>query len=290
MTSKLILGTVQMGLPYGVNNSDGKIPFEQSVEILNLAFDNEVRYLDTAEAYGNAHKVIGDYHKKHPHKKFEIITKLSDDFRGKFDDKINEYLNDLAVDKLNALLFHSFYAYKTNVSVIQELNDFKKQGLIDNIGVSVYTNKELEIVVDDPDIDIIQLPFNLFDNINERGKLLQEAKNKGKIIHTRSCFLQGLFYMPVNSNNKVVQGLKNELIKVHQISKENNLSIAQLALSYCLQQKNIDNVLIGVDNARQLGNNIKDAETRISYDVINEINLVKIENKNLLNPVLWKTI
>jgi aryl-alcohol dehydrogenase-like predicted oxidoreductase len=290
MENRLILGTVQMGLPYGINNAEGKISFGHCIEILNLAFDNGIRYLDTAEAYGNAQTIIGDYHSTHPHKKFDIITKLPHEFEDKLDDKIKGYLIDLSVEKLYALLFHSFQSYKDNISLIPDLNKFKEHGMVKFIGVSVYTNEELKEVIDDSDIDIIQLPFNLFDNINLRGKLLQEAKDSGKIIHTRSCFLQGLFYMAENSDHKIVKALRDKLFLIHQISKKNGFSIAQLALNYCLQQENIDNILIGVDNAGQLYDNIKNAEVFLNGETIKEINEIKISNTNLLNPALWNTV
>ena len=66
LNNKLILGTVQMGLPYGINNSTGKVSLEDSLEILDYAFENGIKTLDTAEAYGNAHEVIGIFHHHNP--------------------------------------------------------------------------------------------------------------------------------------------------------------------------------------------------------------------------------
>ena len=79
-THKFILGTVQMGLDYGINNTNGQVSLENSHEILEYAFNHGIRILDSAEAYGNAHEVIGSFHKNHPDKLFEIITKLPHQF------------------------------------------------------------------------------------------------------------------------------------------------------------------------------------------------------------------
>ena len=68
-----------MGLPYGVNNSLGKISFENSCQILAKAFDLGISTLDTAEAYGDAHRVIGEFHKANPKVKFNVITKIPHD-------------------------------------------------------------------------------------------------------------------------------------------------------------------------------------------------------------------
>ena len=67
--SKILLGTAQLGLNYGINNKDGKPSVESSIEILSAAYDNNIRFLDTAEAYGDAHEVIGNFHKQYPQKK-----------------------------------------------------------------------------------------------------------------------------------------------------------------------------------------------------------------------------
>ena len=70
--SKFILGTVQMGLDYGINNSIGKISVEESFKILLKAYLSGITTLDTAEVYGEAHQLIGDFHRSHPEFKFQI--------------------------------------------------------------------------------------------------------------------------------------------------------------------------------------------------------------------------
>ena len=39
-THKFILGTVQMGLDYGINNANGQVSLENSHEILEYAFNH----------------------------------------------------------------------------------------------------------------------------------------------------------------------------------------------------------------------------------------------------------
>ena len=74
--NKIVLGTAQMGLDYGINNKNGKIPLEQSDKILNKAYESGIKFLDTAQVYGEAHKVIGEFHKTNPTTKFKINTKI----------------------------------------------------------------------------------------------------------------------------------------------------------------------------------------------------------------------
>jgi len=283
MSDKLILGTVQFGLNYGINNIQGKPEKENVFQILSYAFESGIRYLDTAELYGNAHDLIGEFHKLNPAKKFEIITKFPHQLNNRLEDKINTYLNQLGVSQLNAILFHSFESYINHkAELIGKINNVAK------IGVSVYTNAQIEEVMNDANIDIIQLPFNLFDNIHLRGELLKKAKEKNKIIHTRSAFLQGLFFMKKDSPNKIRVKLEKELEVISNISLKYSISIGSLALNYCLHQPQIDGVLIGVDSLAQLKENISYAESNISDEYINDINTIKIDDVELLNPSLWK--
>lgn len=284
---KLILGTVQFGLDYGINNTNGQVGLHDSHQILQYAFNQGIQILDSAEAYGNAHLVIGEFHKKNPDKLFEIITKLPHQLNSNISDKVNTYLSELKVTQLYALLFHSFSSYKENIDYFDVLINLKNSGKIKYVGVSVYTNQEIEEVLLNDAVDIIQLPFNLFDNITQRGNILEKAKQKGKIIHTRSAFLQGLFFKDIHSKNDTVKSLQNELEKISKIAENNKIPLAQLAINYCTQQSLIDNVLIGVDSLNQLEQNIESLKQKINASLIDQINKIKVTDVHLLNPSLW---
>jgi aryl-alcohol dehydrogenase-like predicted oxidoreductase len=286
--SKLILGTVQMGLDYGINSKLGKISFEESHQILLRAHVSGITTLDTAEAYGNAHKIIGEFHKSYPNHRFNIVTKVPHSIEeNSIEIKIKEYLEDLEVNCLEILMFHSFDSFKNNQGEFLKLLELKYKGLINHIGVSVYTNGQLEYLLDKDYITVVQLPFNLLDNYSVRGDLLEELKLKGKIIHTRSAFLQGLLFKKTSDENKIVQKLQSELEILKQIVVQSNCLIEELALSYCLFQKNIDNVIIGVDSEDHLNKNITASSYKIEEDTIQKINNIKIKDLDLLNPSLW---
>lgn len=285
--NKLILGTVQFGLNYGVNNTSGKPDQETVQKILSFAYDAGIRYLDTAEAYGDAHDVIGLFHEKNPTQVFDIITKLPHQIDENISTKVENYLEQLHVKQLYGLLFHSYQSYADNKESIQLLNKYKSAGKVKYIGVSVYTNTQMDEVINDDNIDIIQLPFNLFDNENLRGEILEKAKRQNKIIHSRSAFLQGLFFSTPEKKNKTAQALSEELNYINQISNRSKISVQKIALNYCLQQAHIDSVLIGVDNLSQLNQNVADADLSLSDMLINEINSIHIKDTDLLNPSLW---
>ncbi|MBA4319511.1 MAG: hypothetical protein C0412_14005 [Flavobacterium sp.] len=284
---KIILGTAQMGLQYGINNT-GRLSFKESHEILNMAFNEDVRVLDTAEAYGDAHQVIGTFHNANPEKKFGIITKISPSANmADIESRVEKFRNELGVVNLEALMFHSFSTYKKFKDSLFKFGKLKDEGAFKFLGVSIYSNNELEVLIHDDEIDLIQVPFNLLDNFTYRGKLMNEAKRKGKIIHSRSAFLQGLFFKSILDGNPIVLALKDQLLKIHEISENEGVSIHTLALGYCLAQKCIDNVIIGVDSVSHLQLNLEAAFYQMDKSVIQKINQIQTGDRNLLTPSLW---
>lgn len=290
MIDKLILGTVQLGLDYGINNSVGKPSLSQSFEILNNAYDSNLRILDTAEAYGNSQDVIGDFHRKYPNKRFKIITKLAavHNLSAKdFIPNIKKNCDTLAVEKLYGFMFHNYDSFIKNKEFYQEILKAKEDGLMRYAGISLYTNDEIEdIVTNYSDFDFIQIPFNLFDNESKRKEAIEKARGKNIEIHTRSVFLQGLFFKSPSGLTLKMSPLKPYLRELETIKKEYNISTEELALQYVLQKKYIDHVLIGVENVGQLKNNLTTCSKKstIPHSVLNKIDILEV---NLLNPSNW---
>lgn len=286
--NKIILGTVQFGIKYGINNFTGKLNEDEVLFLLSEAYDMGIRTLDTAELYGDAHELIGKYHANNPHRLFKIITKFPHEIKGNITEKVTQYLKILQIEKLEGLLFHSYESYQKELENLSLISSFKEEGIIKHIGVSIYTNPQMEMVLKDDHIDIIQLPFNLLDNNNLRGAMIREAKKAGKIIHTRSAFLQGLFFMPLISDNPILKALQHELEFINRLATQENIDLQRLALNYCLQQENIDNILIGVDNIIQLKQNIEKVQQPLSQEILEGIDKIKVKQPDLLNPSLWK--
>jgi len=220
---KIILGTVQLGINYGINNNEGKPNSEVAKDILEYAFRNGVKKLDTATAYGDAQKLIGEY-QKDSQNVFSINTKLKDTNKETLYSQIEASLKELNTEKIECLFFHDFQEYESQKKNANELiNKYieaKEGGLINSIGLSIYTNEELKKAIEDKIIDVIQLPFNLLDNSKEKMELLQKAKNKNKKIQVRSVFLQGLFFMNSEKLPSHLISMKPSIEAIHYIAKK----------------------------------------------------------------------
>ena len=285
MHNKIILGTAQMGMDYGINNNNGKINLFETFEILNEANRQNICLLDTAPVYGDIHQIIGEFHKKNKNKIFKIITKIPIGINfANLEQVVKGYINDLAVNQIEVLLFHSIDTYLSSRNDSFYLKNLKNLGLVKYFGVSVYNNNEVEEIINDSLIDIVQIPFNLLDNINFRGDILMKIKNSGKIAHTRSVFLQGLFF---KNNINIDVELERNVQIIKSIANNYNISIELLALQYCIFQNNIDKVIIGVDSKFHLKKNIDATKNILNKKIFEEIDCLKIINKDLLNPTLW---
>lgn len=285
----MILGTAQMGLPYGVNNKIGQLEQSTAIELLEAAYSKGITILDTAAAYGNAHKVIGAYHNSHGSASFQVNTKIPKGLLVEtYESEIHQYLEDLQISQIKTLMLHSFEDYSQGEAVKLALSSLKRQGLIQQIGVSVYTNEQLTNAINEDPIEVIQLPFNLLDNWELRGELITKAKEKQKEIHIRSVFLQGLFYMDLGNTNPVMQELKPYLSELHQIAAASSMSIGELAIRYAISFAEVDGVLIGVDGVAQFKDNVSvfhkgamDSELR------DKISKVVVTSTEWLNPSNW---
>ena len=289
MNSKFILGTVQFGLNYGINNKKGKVSDEEVNKILLLAAKSGIRILDTAYSYGNAMEKIGNFHKK-TDLLFEVNTKFKIDNKkvNSISEQLLEALSCLAVSSVDTYFYHSFDDYKNNPQILTELKKLRKKNYFKKIGVSIYNNDEMIHCINNDAIDVIQLPFNLFDNNNLRGEMIREAKKNNKEIHIRSVFLQGLFFMNPAYLSLKLTPLAPYLKEIHRIAMELKISIAELALAYVKKEPCIDRIIIGVDSAMQLENNFLASVFEMNEYTYNLINKLVVKETMLLNPQNWK--
>lgn len=287
LINKIILGTVQFGIPYGINNRAGMPDRQQVFDILDVAGGNGISMLDTAEAYGEAEAVIAAYHRQ-TDRRFGIISKFSG--QAQLEDYTRKKIGLLGVDRLYSYMFHNFKDYAERPDLMNGLKDLRTKGLIQKIGISVYTNEELAAVTSDADIELVQLPFNLLDNNTQRGALLEKTKEAGKEVHVRSVFLQGLFFKDSGSYPEQLAPLAPYVEKLRQLALVHEVPLNQLALNYALAQPYIDKVLIGVDSAGQLRENLHAIwpATPAYRHLFAQVNDIVVKETSLLNPANWR--
>ncbi len=283
---KIILGTVQLGLSYGINNQTGKPDRDEAFRIFNLAHERGITILDSAEAYGDSLETIGLHAKKLNRNFFETISKFSGGGLS-LATRVNETLKAIRTEHLYAYMFHRYSDYLAG-NFKDELLEIKANGFIQRIGVSLYSLDELQICMNDPYIDVIQIPLNPFDASKKKTNMLKEAKLNGKEIHTRSIFLQGLFFKsPKQLTGNLIE-LSKPLEKIHSLAKKYNLDIQSLCLNFAIHQTFVDRVIIGVEKHEQLIQNIESIMDSFPAKLLEEIESLEITSDMLLNPSNWQ--
>lgn len=272
--NKLGLGTVQFGLPYGISNTSGKTSTEEVSRILQTATDHGINLLDTASAYGNAETVLGTNNLQ----KFSVVSKyITPTIDNTIEKQLHSSLYHLQVKSLYGFLAHRPAELLNDKLQWKTLQDFQQKGLVEKVGFSLNTVEELRELLNKNFIpDLVQVPYNYFDNRFEN--LMQQLKERGCEVHTRSAFLQGLFFKDVNTLSSFFDAVKPLIKRVQQ----QTTNISGALLHFAVAKPFIDKVIIGVENAQQLLINIRDLALGIELDT----NTVRIPEQ-ILMPSNW---
>ena len=279
--NKLALGTVQFGLDYGVTNNSGKVQIKEVRSILEFAKNNDINVLDTAARYGNSEEVLGSADVGD----FQVITKttpLKNDVNEVIDN-FYKSLKNLNKDQVYGLLVHDVGDIDNEQFdlLYRKIIELKQKGLVNKIGFSAYTPEQVDFLLKNFDFDLIQVPFNVFDNRLIQGGQLKALNNKGIEIHARSVFLQGIL-LDFNNIPCYFSTWKKEFNDYQEVVKDRGLSLIEYALNYALNVEEIDKVLVGVNSKEQLIDIVNAAQKQATT------NAFTINNLDLLNPSRWK--
>lgn len=248
--SKILIGGVQIGKKYFSNE---KITQKRANQILNSAIKNKINFIDTASDYGKSEQFIGNFSLK-KNFSFNISTKLTslkghknhNYIRDKITSSVINSLKLLNVDQLDYFFIHNPKDLKKKL-IIDELQKFKKTGLIKKLGISIYETKDLKFLKKSI-FESIQIPFNLFDH----RFIYFIKKNKKFKIFVRSLLLRGNI-----KKNNILLPKKNKystlLKKIELFRKEYNYkNYYDLSFSFINSFKSISYFILGFQKAKQL--------------------------------------
>ncbi len=303
LISKITLGTAQLGFNYGIANVNGKPDFNKSIEILNYSWQNEINTFDTSPLYGNSEKLIGSFISSKSIDNLENLIIISKLPRIQLEDKLtfdNLYMHiknqifqsikNLQIKKIPIYLIH--HTPDINIKdglIIDCLTQIKSDGLIDKFGISAYNPEEVKTSLKFKDINVIQIPINIFDQRLIRNGLLKELKKRGYIIFARSIYLQGLFFISPEKLPKNLKIAKKPLLKLQTIIKEYDIDIDKLTFLFVRDLPEISSLVIGTEKVKQVERNIKILkEQPLLNDIRNRIMEEFSEiSERIINPSLW---
>lgn len=284
---KLIIGTANFGLKYGLSNDYKKLKNSNIKKILNYAKKNNLNFFDTSNMYGDAEEKLSLLSKNN----FKIITKVKitkKNFVEIYDEILNQVKNSLKVlrkNKLYAVLIHNtiyLKNYQLNLA-FKSLYKLKKRGLILKIGFSTYGDCKIQNLLGKHKLDIIQTSINALDQLALKPKLIKLYKKKKVEVHARSIFLQGLL---LKKNIKLPLNIKSlwkkNMHKWFDLCMQKKTKPLVMALSIVLNT-NINKIIIGVDSIKQI-------DEILNSKLVDYLQKeIKFKKKELMiNPYLWK--
>ena len=288
---RIVLGTAQLGLPYGIANRDGQPDPSTANDILRAAWALDIRTLDTAQAYGNSEAVIGQFLQARPEYQFDAITKLGPDVDISDPRAIENAVHESQYRlgrPLSGLMLHRVDQLAAWGGVLgNTLTDLKSNGVVGNLGASVYHPDEFRQVVDVPEVDWIQAPYNVFDQRLARDGLLGDATKRGKTVFLRSVFLQGLLLMTPDTLPPSMGFAATALEGWIGLCHRHGLTPQKAALGFALATAPESRIVIGCESVAQIEANM--ATVRADgpgEEFITEAKKL-IEDPRLVDPSTW---
>ncbi|ASU40582.1 hypothetical protein hmeg3_21300 [Herbaspirillum sp. meg3] len=299
----LTLGTVQLGLPYGIANTLGMPDDREVKEIFRVALAHGVSDIDTARAYGIAEHRIGLLGGADLQSRARIVTKLDplawlpadasrELVRAAVEASVFRSCRDLRVATLDVFALHRWqHRSSWNGAIWERLLELKQEGVIKLLGASLSTQEEALEALADPAIKYIQLPCNLLDWRWETSPFLAlRAQRPDVSIHVRSAFLQGLLVSDaaiwpdgIVDASSIVKKLDSLVQELGRVSKPD------LCLAYLAGLTWIDSIVVGIDSVAQLQDNLALAcRAPLTADERDHVRkMIGMVPERLLNPASW---
>lgn len=293
MASRLVLGSVQFGMPYGATNTRGQVPLSEVAAILHRAQEAGIRLVDTAAGYGTSEAVLGDVLPGLP--AIEVVTKLPPfsgsviaeaDIRAMYDTVLRscDLLGRPALYGL--LVHHSGDLSKPGGEAVAELlQRLKQDGVAVRVGVSVYDIEDVDRVLKIFRPDIVQTPINLFDQRFVQSGCVQRLKKAGIEVHARSIFLQGILLTETSLLPRYFAPFAKQFADYSSFLAEHETTPLAACLSFMMEQSGADCVLVGVTSVEELDQTLAALTQSVTLPTMSRL---ASNDHALIDPRKWR--
>ena len=188
----------------------GPISDAQSTSTLRAAYDEHVRFYDTADVYGagRSENVIGQFAKTH--EDMIIATKVGrmpalypDNYSAAdVEAHIKDSIKRLGIDALDLVQLHCVpTAILRQGDIFNVMNDLQEKGLIKAWGASVETLEEADLCLEEEGCASLQIIFNLYRQ-DAVWSLFEKAKEKNVGIIVRLPLASGILTGKFNADHQ----------------------------------------------------------------------------------------
>jgi len=259
---RLVLGTAQLGMRYGISNRTGKPDLDTAESIVKTAWDSGIREFDTAQVYGDSEQVLGTVlHSLGIRNEVRVISKLHPDIdhlnHDAMSQALEETLSTVGISNLYGMMLHREESLDLwNSGLGEILAGFARSGQVNQVGVSVYSPARAIQALETDGITIVQVPANIFDRRFEKAGVFDLAEKKEKTVYVRSIFLQGLFFLPPDSLPEHLKAAASPLATLAALSREVGLDIPEICIGYIKNRFPHAQLVFGSESPSQVRKNL----------------------------------
>lgn len=284
----------------GGHNIFPNLKDETGKEIVRVALQNDINFIDTAYMYGpeKSEILIGEVLKETGQRSNVVLAskgaqkyindKMEVDNSPKFlRETVENSLRRLQTDYIDLFYIHFPDEHTPKYEAVGELQRLKEEGKIRSIGVSNFSMDQLKEGNKDGYIEVIQSGYNLFKRDAEKDLLPYSLENNisfipyfplasglltGKFTPS-STFEDGRTKNPLFQGDAFIQNL-NKVDELKTIARDKNVAVSNLVLAWYLKRDAIDVVIPGAKKPEQVLENIKTLDIELSTEEINKISRI----------------
>ena len=289
--TELALGTVQLGMPYGVTNNAGQVTAQEAQTILDAFAEDGGRWLDTAPAYGSSEALL-----RRTAASFAIVDKTihldATDAVTEGMQKLHRgllaSLQTLGRASVDTLLCHQAWLVKSpwRQSVLDWLAQLKSGGYVKQAGVSIYQPGELDEELLNH-LDWVQFPLNVLDQRMLDSGWLERLHRAGVTTQARSLYMQGVLLSPDGASIDIPSAIRARISAFHNTAVQRSIMPEALALAFG-RWSGVDQLVVGVNSLaeyRQLRKAWHQAE-QLNASTIDWGDYL-VQDSHWLNPSTW---
>ena len=251
----LTLGTVQIGLPYGLRGRP--MDDDESARILDAAATAGIPALDTARDYGESERRIGAWLARSA-APVSIISKCpdldgipDDDVAGAVAGHWTTSARTLGCDRIHGYLAHGPQDI-LRPSVQLALRGLQDRARIGAFGASVYTTDEALAALAVPGLRLLQVPFSVANAAMQTAGVLDRAAETGVRVQVRSVFLQGSLLMAADALPDHLTPLKPVVACLRRLAADSGRPLVDLLVQAVLGCHGVSSVVLGADTPAEV--------------------------------------
>jgi len=256
-SARIVLGTAQLGMEYGIANQCGKPNEEKSHALVETAIAQGLNWFDTAAAYGESEAVLGRaFAALNLQDKVNVISKGGFATGGPtLATMVADSLQRLGIPRLTAWLLHNenqLDAWDKRAG--RQAHALREKNRVGSFGLSAYHPEAALRAVERYGLTSVQFPASPLDRRFLRNQITSRLVKAGGQLYVRSVYLQGLCLMnPAQVPSHIFRG-REAVQALTDFCFGHGLERDHFCLHYVLQRTAAvgARLVIGVENQEQL--------------------------------------